>query len=187
MPSAFGHVFTGTALGYALSGDVKRGMGYWCCVLALSLLPDIDVLAFRFGIPYAHPLGHRGFFHSMLFAVLMATAAAALFRAVRPGAEVRPWRLYAVFTAVAVLHGLLDAVTSGGLGVGLFMPFSDRRVFFPWRPIAVSPLTMGGFMGPWGVRVLKSEALWLGLPSLGLVLATVLYRRVRRSYAGRQR
>jgi inner membrane protein len=27
---------------------------------ALSLAPDLDVIAFRFGIPYSAPFGHRG-------------------------------------------------------------------------------------------------------------------------------
>jgi hypothetical protein len=30
-----------------------------------SYLPDADVLAFRFGIPYPAPFGHRGAFHSL--------------------------------------------------------------------------------------------------------------------------
>ncbi len=33
-----------------------------------SVLPDIDVLAFHFGIPYASEFGHRGFTHSIFFA-----------------------------------------------------------------------------------------------------------------------
>lgn len=49
--------------------DKKRILFY--CLLA-SVLPDADVLAFSFGIPYEHPLGHRGFTHSILFALLFA-------------------------------------------------------------------------------------------------------------------
>ena len=36
-----------------------------------SILPDIDVLGFRMGISYGDVLGHRGFFHSLAFAVIM--------------------------------------------------------------------------------------------------------------------
>ena len=38
--------------------------------LLFSLLPDADVLAFKFGIAYADAFGHRGFSHSLLFAGL---------------------------------------------------------------------------------------------------------------------
>ena len=36
-----------------------------------SILPDADVLAFQFGIPYASMFGHRGFSHSIFFALLV--------------------------------------------------------------------------------------------------------------------
>jgi inner membrane protein len=48
-----------------------------------SILPDVDVLAFAFGIPYEHPLGHRGFTHSLFFAVLAALLGASMFRVLR--------------------------------------------------------------------------------------------------------
>ena len=35
---------------------------------ALSLAPDLDVIAFRFGIPYSAPFGHRGAAQSILVA-----------------------------------------------------------------------------------------------------------------------
>ena len=38
---------------------------------ALSLLPDADFVAFHLGIPYSHPLGHRGMTHSPAFALLV--------------------------------------------------------------------------------------------------------------------
>jgi inner membrane protein len=36
-----------------------------------SILPDADVIGFRLGIPYGHLLGHRGFSHSIAFALLL--------------------------------------------------------------------------------------------------------------------
>nr|HRC76832.1 rhodanese-like domain-containing protein [Kouleothrix sp.] len=33
------------------------------------------------------------------------------------------------------VHGVLDAMTDGGLGVAFFAPFSATRYFFPFRPI----------------------------------------------------
>ncbi|MCA1606900.1 MAG: metal-dependent hydrolase [Acidobacteria bacterium] len=51
--------------------------------VAASVVPDLDVVAFRLGIPYADDLGHRGFTHSLLFAAFVALAAACAFRALR--------------------------------------------------------------------------------------------------------
>jgi len=45
---------------------------------AASILPDIDALGFMAGIPYGHPLGHRGFTHSIVFALLAGAAAVQL-------------------------------------------------------------------------------------------------------------
>ena len=38
--------------------------------IACSLLPDLDVIGFRFGIAYADAWGHRGLSHSLFFALL---------------------------------------------------------------------------------------------------------------------
>src|SRR5678815_3579050 len=68
------------------------------------------------------------------------------------------------FTPVTASHGLLDALTNGGRGIGFFAPFSNHRYFFPWRPIQVSPIGVG-FFSPRGLRVLASEAGWIWVPS----------------------
>ena len=60
-------------------------------------------------------------------------------------------------------------MTNGGLGVALLAPFSEERFFFSFRPIQVSPIGAGAFFTEWGLRVLKSEGLWVGLPSARLV------------------
>jgi inner membrane protein len=35
------------------------------------MLPDADVLAFKFGVAYGNMFGHRGFTHSLLFAFVV--------------------------------------------------------------------------------------------------------------------
>jgi inner membrane protein len=35
--------------------------------IAASILPDVDVIGFRLGIPYGSDYGHRGFTHSLVF------------------------------------------------------------------------------------------------------------------------
>jgi inner membrane protein len=82
-----------------------------------------------------------------------------------------------------VSHGLLDAMTNGGLGVAFFAPFSNERYFLPWRPILVSPLSIHVFFGSRkGLRVMWSELGWIWLPAalvflVGLALRQPTYRR----------
>jgi len=68
-------------------------------------------------------------------------------------------------------HGVLDAMTDGGLGVTFFAPFWSDRYFLPWRPIAVSPIGVARFLSARGVAVLASELRWVWLPSI--VFATL--------------
>ncbi len=48
--------------------------------MVCAVLPDLDVLAFRLDIPYGHDFGHRGFSHSLLFALLIGMAGVILGR-----------------------------------------------------------------------------------------------------------
>jgi inner membrane protein len=136
--------------------------------------PDADVLAFSWGIPYEHPLGHRGLSHSIFVAALAAGAVSSCFRT--PSWS-RSW-LY-LFLATAS-HGLLDAFTNGGLGVALLSPFDRTRYFAPFRPIEVSPLEIETFLSTRGLAVLTNELLWVWLPCalLGVVFLC-LSRRPR--------
>jgi len=104
--------------------------------------PDLDTLAmFAFHIPRGL-FSHRGLFHSPFFLALAACAAAALV------ARGRAWgALAGLWACAAITHPLLDMLTDGGSGVMLLFPFSTERLFFPWRPIRVSPLTIGRFFG----------------------------------------
>jgi len=134
----------------------------------LSVLPDLDVVGFGCGIRYADPLGHRGLSHSLAFAAACAGLAVFVLRATR--AHRGSLWLY-LFIAMAS-HGMLDALTNGGLGVAFFAPFSNARYFFPLRPIVVSPISVGRFFSGRGLDVLESEAVWIWLPVALLVTAT---------------
>jgi inner membrane protein len=86
---------------------------------------------------------------------------------------------------VAVSHGLLDALTDGGLGVAFFAPFDGRRYFFPWRPIEVSPIGLG-FFSARGARTFLSELQWVWLPTGALVGAVEAVRWLRARGARRR-
>lgn len=174
MPSALGHIAAAGSLAYTL-GERRNGTLYWCAVLLLVVLPDFDVLSFKLGIPYAHPLGHRGFFHSIAFMVFTARLFSSCITALR-AFESNPFRLFITLSLVGITHPLLDAMTSGGLGVGLLMPLDMRRFFLPWRPIKVSPIGVCEFFGLWGFRVLKNELAWIVLPSMLLAASAFVIR-----------
>lgn len=180
MASVFGHAVAAGALGTAVKPSWRvLALGAFC-----SALPDADVVAFALGIPYEHPLGHRGATHSVAFALLVGAcvwAAVRLWRARRPLAPAAvSARALGVYAALATLsHAVLDAMTTGGLGVGFLIPLSAERFFFPFRPIAVSPIGAGAFFSARGVAVLASEAVWIGLPALAFVAAVWTWRRVR--------
>ncbi len=146
--------------------------------IALSILPDLDVVAFRFGIPYSHMLGHRGFTHSILFAVLASLLVACCNRQSGLNNNLLVWSYLFV---CAASHGLLDAATNGGLGVGLFIPFSSERYFFAIRPIQVSTLSLARFLNGQGADVLLNELWFVWAPAISLlVIGYGLIRMLRK-------
>jgi len=170
-------VLTHPAVAIGLAPFFRRALpqARWPIVgMLYTVIPDLDVIGFSFGIQYGAFLGHRGFTHSILFAALLALAAL-------PFAPSGRRTLFAYLFLCAVSHGVLDAFTDGGLGVAFLSPFDDRRFFFPWRPIAVSPIGVASFLedGPW--RVLGGELLWVVAPSAALFLLGRGWARWNRS------
>jgi inner membrane protein len=142
-----------------------------------SSLPDVDSLGFWAGVPYASLFGHRGFTHSLFFAMLVAAVGCAAAPAL--GAS-RAW----AFTFLAVStgsHGLLDTFTNGGLGIALLSPFSNQRFFAPWRPIPVSPIGVHGLASSHGLSLFSAELLLVWCPCLCLGLVGFLARKMRSS------
>jgi inner membrane protein len=160
MATLLTHAFTGAAL-----ADFKRShrhlTRWWTIAAFCSMLPDIDVIGFRFGIHYGDLWGHRGMTHSLLFAATVGLAAAQ-FMAGPPGKKLATALWLFLITAS---HGVLDAMTNGGLGVAFFSPFNRHRYFFPWHPIAVSPIGTHGLVSSHMARILGTELLWVWIPA----------------------
>ena len=174
MPTVFTHALVGLGIAEVLAPRPIPA-GYYGLAALLSAAPDADVLAFYLGVPYGSRFGHRGFSHSLLCAAVVALVAAAALAA--PLAS--PWWwLGGAFFVVVAGHGALDALTDGGMGVAFFSPLDDRRYFFPWRPIRVSPIGLAAF-SRWGLRALLSEVAWVWLPLAVLVLAAEWLRGLR--------
>jgi inner membrane protein len=176
MPTILTHAVAALGLS-ALFYRREAPKGIWVLGAVCSALPDADVAAFALGIPYAHMLGHRGLSHSPVFALAIAALLAACFR--RGVRGLSPATLGLYFFVVTASHGVLDALTDGGLGVAFLAPFSGERFFFPWQPIEVSPIGLRRFLSGRGLEVLRSELLWVWLPSILLAGAVLGWRRNR--------
>lgn len=172
MPTIFSHPVVPLALAVGL-GSTAIPMRLLFAGVVASVLPDLDVLAFRFGIAYAHDLGHRGITHSFFFAVLLAIAAMPFAKFLRSTRRT----VFLFVLVCAASHGILDMLTNGGLGVAYFWPFSGERHFFPCQVIEVSPLSVRRVFGPAGLLLLKSEILWLWFPAATMALFAYGVRR----------
>jgi inner membrane protein len=174
MPTVFTHALVGAAVAGATPEPRPRGRLVVACAAA-AVLPDADVLAFGLGIPYAHPLGHRGLTHAIPFAVLAGWAIS------RVGFGAYANRAWAAIALAMASHGVLDAFTNGGLGVGLALPFWNERFFFPWRPLEVSPIGASDFFAGDALRVLASEARFV-MPPLAALLGVAVVRSSRTAH-----
>ena len=166
MPTILTHAAIPLTLGVAL-GPTRIPRRLLLAGMFAAIVPDMDVIAFKLGIEYANQLGHRGASHSPAFALALGGLAALLASWLRT----RAWVAWAFVSLACASHPLLDMCTTGGLGVALWWPFSDQRLFFPAQFIKVSPLTLERLLGPAGIAVIKSEIMWVWLPCLAFMLA----------------
>lgn len=164
MATLLTHAFTGAALA-DFRGSQKQRKRWWIIAAVCSMLPDIDVIGFAFGIRYGDLWGHRGFTHSLLFAAAVSLTAAQFM-----GGQPTAWPGKKLVMAlwlflITASHGFLDAMTNGGLGVAFFSPFDRHRYFFSWRPIAVSPIGTHGLSSSRMAHILSTELLWVWIPT----------------------
>lgn len=172
------HSVVAISSGIAFSAR-KIPLKFWILSIVCSSLPDADVIGYHFfSIPYGHFLGHRGFFHSPFFAVIVGIFTVSLFFRDTKAFTGRWWIYVLYFSILTASHGLMDALTNGGRGIALLSPYTNERYFFPWRPLEVSPLSVKAFISRRGLAVLKSEMLWIWVPSIFLVLLPKIIRIV---------
>src|ERR1044072_6668270 len=106
MASAFTHAFFAAAMGGAyVRGRVPAR--FWVLSMLCAVLPDADVLAFEFGIPYGSTFGRGGFTQSLVCAALWGVFVTAVFFRDSP----RRRTLAAFFALATASHGALDALT----------------------------------------------------------------------------
>jgi inner membrane protein len=160
MASAITHAVVGVALAQAGRREWRQRWIYWVLAVICSVLPDIDVVGFRLGIHYQDLWGHRGMTHSLLFAAITGIVVALC------NWKRDRWKLALLLFVITASHGLLDAMTDGGLGVAFFSPFDPTRYFFAWRPIHVSPIAAHRFFSSRGLTILWSEIRSVWAPAL---------------------
>lgn len=175
MASVFSHAVAALGIG-ACFYKLHTPKRIWVAGTLCSVIPDLDVIGFRFGIHYSDFWGHRGFTHSLLFAALLASFVVLVaFRQALPGLS--RFSLCTYFFLATASHGFFDAMTDGGLGVAFFSPFNNARYFLPWRPIRVSPIGVTHFFSHRGLDAVQSELLWIWLPAALLIVSAWLIRR----------
>ena len=173
MPTIFTHPAVSLALGVGLGRDTVSPR-LMLAGVAASIVPDIDVVGFWRGVPYGSMLGHRGFTHSLVFAVALGVAALAASRSLQS----TRLKAFVFVTLCAASHGLLDMLTNGGLGIAFFWPVTDARYFFPVRPIEVSPLNVSRVFEE-GLHLFGSELAWVWLPCAVVAGMLIAWRKVR--------
>lgn len=175
MASAFSHAVVALSIGTVFyKAHVPKRV--WVAGAICSALPDLDSMGFHFGIHYADFWGHRGFTHSICFAALLAAVILLVVGKAPPLSRAKVWLFLFLATAS---HGVLDAMTNGGLGVAFFSPFNNYRYFLPWRPVMVAPISIRRFFSVSGLEVMGSELLWLWIPAILFGAAVWWFRRRR--------
>jgi inner membrane protein len=172
MPTILTHAAVPLAM-YCAAGRGRISPPLLIAGIVAAILPDLDVVAFALHVPYADAFGHRGASHSLLFAGVIALLGLLAHRPLRADR----WQAFAWLFVCAASHPLLDAMTSGGLGVALWWPWRQERLFAPWRPILVSPFA-NGFFSARGAATLASELRWVWLP---LFVGAGLWRVINRT------
>ncbi len=171
MASIFGHGL----LAYTTSKILTYNSSKLLIILAITsaIIPDLDVITFG-KIPYESVFGNRGFTHSIVFAILWSLILSLAF-----GKDKKP--LFFIVLLIATLsHGILDALTTGGRGVGFFIPFENSRHFLPWRFIQVSPIGLKAFFSEWGLQVIYRELKYITLPCV-IILITLHFTKKEKS------
>ena len=70
MPTVITHAAVPLCIGLGLGSKVIPPRLLFAGII-LAMLPDADVLSFKFGIAYGNVFGHRGFTHSLVFAFVV--------------------------------------------------------------------------------------------------------------------
>lgn len=151
---------------------------FWVLAFLAPMLPDLDVLGQKYyGVAYSDCFGHRGAFHSLFIAFIAALILIILFKLITRtrGFKITKDGFWAFFLGISS-HGMLDALTNGGLGVAVFWPMNCNRYFFPIRPLEVSPLSLSRFFEQ-GIFIMKNEFYYVWIPCFVILFLDYLWQK----------
>ena len=179
MPTIFSHAIFAVVLGKA---GLKKSVTvwFWFLTAVCAIVPDADVITRSFGVERGSLFSHRGFTHSIFFALLFGGIVAFIaHKFLKTGISYA--KLFIFFALATVSHPFLDMLTDGGSGVALLAPFSNERFFLPFRPIEVSPIGFG-FFSARGITVILSEIFWVWLPAFLILIVSIGFTK----YSGKK-
>lgn len=176
MPSAIGHAIFALSLSPYRPFNTKL-LPSLVLAMVCSTMPDLDVIGFEAGIRYGAALGHRGFSHSILFALVVGITVSYLYYNDECKTKTDRFLISFYFFIITMSHGFLDAMTDGGLGVGFFIPFYNERFFFPIRPIPVSSMHIEAFFTSFGFSIFKQEMKFIGFISAFVLISGYYWRK----------
>lgn len=168
----------GAAVGEAVAGKKAGNKAILWGGIA-GTIPDLDVLAGGFMSTVDGLVYHRGFTHSILFALIMAPILGAFLRDLYKGeTSVRRWTAL-IFLGMTT-HALLDCFTTWG--TQLLWPFSEIRIawksIFVVDPLYTFPLLIGVivslFFSRTSTKRRKANYTGLIISSIYLLLTIVL-------------
>lgn len=180
MPTILTHAVIGAAIptmAAPKSGRLRITATAICC----ACVADLDAAGLAMGIPYASFWGHRGFFHSPFWSILLAWLLAFIFYRKRKRFSRSWWQIVCLLTAAGMTHPLLDTLTHGGLGVALLAPFSETRFSFGWQPIPAAPIRADWLFSADATELILTEILVLWIPAWILVGLVRLWTDLHRS------
>jgi inner membrane protein len=135
---------------------------------ACTVLPDADLLLVTLHIDtYSGTYGHRGFTHSLGFALLVGALGALLAGRNPPRSR---WLTAAFLALCTASHPLLDGLIDRGICNAWLWPLDGARHCLAWRPIPMQGVPL------FGVDRLGQELLWIGVPLLLLANAGMALR-----------
>lgn len=142
----------------------------WRLTLAgafFAVLPDADFALVTMGLDrYSGPYGHRGFTHSVGFALALGA-----FGGLWTGPGWRRRLGAASFLALCTLsHPVLDGLFDRGICNAWLWPFDGARQCLAWRPVPMLGVPL------FGVERFQRELLWIGVPLVLLTNAALLLR-----------
>ena len=121
------HIVIGASVGEIFVGKQLRRKALWWGMVAQSL-PDIDFIASFWKSPAEDLLAHRGFTHSLLFALIASVFCALLAEKMHRKHDIslKNWMIF--FGVQICIHLFLDSMNA--YGTGLLEPFSHQRFSF---------------------------------------------------------